>query len=113
MGYLTTITFRNDEYHEIAKDPKPTIEKIQAAMSGNRVNDNSMVSQVPVHSSETVIYACSGNTTVPVSDSLHMEEMSTNHPHFFAELAVAVAECGHRLTKLWAGVHKKKKRESF
>jgi hypothetical protein len=97
MGYLTTITFRNDEYHEIA----------------NRVNDNSMVSQAPVHSGETVIYVCSGNTTINVSSGLHMEEMSANHPSFFGELAVAVAECGHRLTKLWAGVHKKKKREGL
>ncbi len=109
MGYLTTITFRNDEFHEIAKDPKATVEKIQAAMSGNVIYENAMVSQRPVHSSDTVIYVCSGNTTVPMSDHRHVETMAKEHPHFFSELMIAVKTCGDHLTKLWAETKKKKK----
>jgi len=103
MGFLTTITFRNDEFAEITKDPKRLAEKIQAAMSGNLIDDGMMMSQRPVHSSEQVVYVCAGNTIVDVSNPSNerMQDLRDRVPAFYVELMNRVKACASELGKVW------------
>lgn len=75
MGYLTTITFRNDSYSDFDKNPERTIEVIKAAMDGAyRSSDkssqtmpigsscNPVVFQKPRHAGDNALYMHYGNT---------------------------------------------------
>lgn len=79
MGLLTTITFRNDAYHSFEKHGKELIKGILGALSGNQKgNDvdyfsigdesNPVIIQKTVHSDDTVLYLCSGNTVVSINE---------------------------------------------
>ena len=77
MGYLTTITFRNDSFGCIKKESKRVHEVILDAMQGvqvrrNRNTDpigssaNPVIIQKQRHADDTTLYMHSGNTVVDV-----------------------------------------------
>lgn len=77
MGYLTTITFSNDNADQFQKHPKDTLEMIGNAQSGiqkNRGRDydpigncaNPVVIQKPRHADEHTLYLHAGNTVTDV-----------------------------------------------
>lgn len=104
MGMLTTITFRNDCFHEIKKDPERYMELILDAMQGQEVNDGAMIAQRPVHSHDMAVYVCAGNTTTDVSHPKgdKLNSLLLHVPGFFATLMVAVQGCGKGLADKWA-----------
>lgn len=108
MGMLTTITFRNDAYHDMAKDPKGTMEKILLAMNGQPVSDNNMIAQEPVHSHDTAIYVSKGNTCVNISSFSKQEELMRHHPLFFGDIFSAIGGCVRDLSERWAKIKKDK-----
>ena len=74
MGHLTTITFRNDNYHDLGDDPNAVVVAIQNAMSGiinQRCSSFGMIPQKSVHANDNVLYFSSGNTVVKINDNLH------------------------------------------
>ena len=80
MGYLTTITFRNDGYGDFKKHHEETIKGIIDAMDGIQKKNgddcfsvgsfaNPVVVQKPRHASETTLYLFAGNTMVDVDEA--------------------------------------------
>lgn len=102
MGYLTTITFRNDEYHELGKDPDALVRKIRDAMNGQKVNDNMMISHVPVHSHDVAVYVVAGNTSVYITGFKESENLMKNHKSFFGDIYKALGSLFKELTERWS-----------
>ena len=74
MGNLTTITFRNDKYHDLGDNPNAVVVAIQNAMSGianQRCSSFGMIPQKSVHANDNVLYFSSGNTVVQINDDLN------------------------------------------
>lgn len=80
MGYLTTITFRNDSAKNLRDHPKEVSELIYNAQSGvqrNRGRDydpigsdaNPVIIQKPRHADDHTLYLHAGNTVVDVYDA--------------------------------------------
>lgn len=76
MGNLTTITFRNNDYHTIKNDKKLN-QKIADAMCGVQLDNgydfescgnsaNAMILQEPRHADDNTLYLHAGNTVVDV-----------------------------------------------
>lgn len=78
MGYLTTITFRNDSYSEFENHPKKLVEEILKALNGIQINRgfdyfsigsdaNPVILQKPRHADDNTLYLHSGNTIVDIN----------------------------------------------
>ena len=79
MGYLTTVTFRNNDYEAIKNDMELNY-KIANAMDGVQIENgydfessgnsaNAMILQKPRHADDTTLYLHAGNTVVDVSNA--------------------------------------------
>lgn len=77
MGYLTTITFRNDSYSEFERHPKKLVEEILKALNGTQIargidyfsigcEVNPVILQKPRHADDTTLYIHAGNTVIDV-----------------------------------------------
>lgn len=80
MGHLTTITFRNDCYHDIEENKNIVIDEILTTMSNGQTTSAAsrlgMIPQKPVHSNDDVLYMSTGNTVVKV-------DIDTINPVFY------------------------------
>lgn len=79
MGYLTTITFRNDAYHEFSTNREDLIQEILDSLSGAQIargynyfsigcEANPVVLQKPRHADDTTLYLHAGNTVIDISE---------------------------------------------
>lgn len=79
MGYLTTITFRNDAYQTFMNNKRELFEKIIKALNGNQINNgydyfsvgneiNPVIIQKPRHTDDTTLYMHAGNTITDISN---------------------------------------------
>lgn len=79
MGYLTTITFRNDSYSEFQNHPKKLVEEILKALSGIQItrgfdyfsigsDANPVILQKPRHADDTTLYIHAGNTITDIGN---------------------------------------------
>jgi len=93
MGYLTTITIRNDALQVIEDNKDQFVEGVLEACR-NTVrykeyfsvggNANPVVLQTPRHADSCTIYVHMGNTVVEMNPySEHTEEMLARSPDFF------------------------------
>ena len=87
MGYLTTITFRNDDFNELEKDPEAALHKIRRAMNGERFDDGTMVSHGSAHSKDIGVFVVTGNTSVDVSAYGSTEMRFRESPTFMREIS--------------------------
>lgn len=80
MGYLTTITFRNDSADTLRKHPEQVSKLVydaQLAVQRNRGRDydpvgndcNPVVIQKPRHADDHTLYLHAGNTVIDVYDA--------------------------------------------
>lgn len=100
MGFLTTVTIRNDALYEIEKHPEEFAKKIiKAASSGVRgpnaldkefglgSHANMTICQTPRHADSPAVYVQMGNTTTEVGGySSYTEHLIANHPRFFDQI---------------------------
>jgi ribosome-associated translation inhibitor RaiA len=92
MGFLTTFTIYNDDIDRISKNPKEFVEKLidsttNYLSSTFHVDGATIKAQGTRHSSETVIYVQSGNTTCLMNASnIETEQLMNNSPEFFEEM---------------------------
>jgi len=94
MGYLTTITIRNDAVHTFKDHKDEFIDKLVAHCSsgGFRYKEyfgvggycNPVVLQRPRHADDLTTYVHMGNTVVEMNGySKDTKEMCERHPDFF------------------------------
>lgn len=80
MGNLTTITFRNDSFHDFKDNPKQLSDGIIDAMNGTQLRKgrnyfhvgssaNPVVVQRTRHADDKTLYMHAGNTVVDVYDA--------------------------------------------
>lgn len=80
MGYLTTITFRNDSYSELKKHPEAVSKIISDAQDGIQKRQgrdydsvgshaNPVIIQKPRHADDTTLYLHAGNTVIDVAEA--------------------------------------------
>lgn len=79
MGFLTTITFRNDSASTLRKHPEVVSEGIYLAQGGDKFNGlktfpvgsdaNPVIIQKPRHADDTTLYMHAGNTVVDVLEA--------------------------------------------
>jgi hypothetical protein len=80
MGYLTTITFRNDAAHDLRQHPEEVSKLIYHAQSGvqkNRGRDydpigshaNPVIIQRPRHADDHALYLHAGNTVIDLAEA--------------------------------------------
>lgn len=85
MGYLTTITFRNDAYSEFKSHPKKLVEEILDALSGSQIaggynyfsigrEANPVILQKPRHADDITLYLHSGNTVTDINSLSEITE---------------------------------------
>lgn len=78
MGYLTTITFRNDAYSTFKSHSKELIEEILRALNGSQVSAgynyfsigsevNPVILQKPRHMDDIILYLHAGNTVTDIN----------------------------------------------
>jgi len=78
MGYITTVSLRNDSYHDFKQNADRLTQIILDAMDGvqqRRGNDedhigssaNAVIIQKPRHADDTTLYLHAGNTVIDVS----------------------------------------------
>ena len=108
MGYLTTITFRNDSYSEFQNHPKKLVEEILKALSGIQINRgfdyfsigsdaNPVVLQKPRHGDDKILYFHAGNTVVDVNA---IENKNESDKWFIDEAITQMEQQITRLKKL-------------
>ena len=98
MGYLTTITFRNDSAHELHEHPQEVSGMIYKAQMGVQLdrgydtepigNDsNPVIIQKCRHADDHTIYVHMGNTVVEMNSySDKTKDLMVNHQEFFKDL---------------------------
>ena len=80
MGFLTTITFRNDDYKAIKDNPETVSKIISDAQNGVQIRNgrnydpvgncaNPVIIQKPRHADDTTLYMHAGNTVVDVFEA--------------------------------------------
>lgn len=93
MGLLTTITFRNDCWEDLKRDPERTMNMIRDAMNGSCVDGREMIAQTPVHSGDSAVYVVSGNTAIDVSSYGTKEKQFRETPTFMRQVDLILS--GH------------------
>lgn len=97
MGFLTTITIRNDAVYEIEKHPIEFAKKVISACSGDMRGHSSSdkefglgshcnmaICQQPKHADANTVFVHMGNTVCELSAySSYTEHIMKNHPDFF------------------------------
>lgn len=83
MGYLTTITFRNDHIHELKERHKETMDAVfDACMDSDgskdgqnkrRIGRNGLICQKTRHADDTTLFMHAGNTVVEVHEAADNE----------------------------------------
>lgn len=94
MGYLTTITFKNDGLTDICKNPKEVIDKIHNAIaSGNTIefgvgsHCNCVKVQKTRHVSDFTMYVHAGNSVFEINPySNDFKKLVSNNPDFAKEI---------------------------
>jgi hypothetical protein len=112
MGYLTTITFYNDEFGEFEKDKVKLAKKVLDCMqdSGRRIiAPVGMIPQRPIHSSEQAIYVQAGGTVLKMNYfSEETEKLLEQFPDFFNEIVKNMEYQAKELRKMYKERHKEK-----
>jgi len=100
MGFLTTITIRNDALDEIKKHPEEFAKNVLNACSGNMRGNmssdkefglgshaNMTICQEPKHADAHTTYVHMGNTVCEISAySSYTEHLMKNHTEFFDDM---------------------------
>jgi hypothetical protein len=97
MGYLTTITFRNDSVHTFKDHKDELVDKIvEHCLSGGVGHKeyfslgghiNPVVLQRPRHADDHTTYVHMGNTVVEMNPySIETQEMCVRSPEFFNQV---------------------------
>lgn len=99
MGYLTTITFRNDAYETFKKNPLELGSKICKALEGGYTQGvgentfslgsecNPVVIQKPRHADDNTIFVHMGNTVTEMNKwSQITKDLMAHHPKFFDDI---------------------------
>lgn len=79
MGYLTTITFRNDAAHDLREHPEEVSKLIYDAQNGVQMNRgrhydpigsyaNPVIIQRPRHADDVTLYLHAGNTVIDLAE---------------------------------------------
>lgn len=80
MGYLTTLTFRNDSYSDIKKNKNRLHKIVLDAMNGIQIRQgrdydnigssaNGVIIQKPRHADDHTLYIHAGNTVIDVYEA--------------------------------------------
>ena len=88
MGYLTTITFRNDSYSDFKHNPKDLHKLVLDALEGEQLlkgrdtqpigsSANPVVIQKPRHADDRTIYMHAGNNVYDLSTADHLWVIET------------------------------------
>ena len=94
MGYLTTVTFRNDSWVNIRNNPKEVIDKIYDAMASDNTQElgigpdcNCIKVQKTRHASDFTVYAHAGNSVFEINPySKDFSELMYRNPDFAKEI---------------------------
>lgn len=94
MGYLTTITFRNDSLGIIRDNPKEVIDKIYNAIGSDKTQElgigpdcNCIKVQKTRHASDFTVYAHAGNSVFEINPySKDFEHLAYRNPDFAKEI---------------------------
>jgi len=111
MGYLTTITFRNDSVHTFKDHKDELVDKIveHCSSGGVRYKEyfslgnyaNPVVLQRPRHADDHTTYVHMGNTVVEMNPySVDTKEMCDTSPDFFDRVVRFLEEEVKGLKKL-------------
>ena len=111
MGYLTTITFRNDAAHTFKDHKDELVDKIVEHCSSGRFRHkehfglggycNPVVLQRPRHADDHTTYVHMGNTVVEMNAySKDTKEMCEHHSDFFDRVLRFMEEEVKELKKL-------------
>jgi hypothetical protein len=116
MGNLTTITFYNDAYWDIEKNPQQVMENILAGMDGSLHQDqdtmgsayapigshsNAMTVQRTRHANSKTVYVHMGNTVMDMDPySEQIRKLKKNNPEFYNQLLSKLKETVKELEKL-------------
>ncbi len=110
MGYLTTITFYNDDLGDFEKNKLKLAEDVISAMQDNGrqyTRRNGMVVQRPMHSSDRAVFVQGGNTVNQINVwSENTKQLMKDHPQFFEEL---IGEMENQVARLRKEQKKNKK----
>lgn len=78
MGFLTTVTFYNDDIDSLKKNPKELAETLHLACCGERIDRGyktdfvgnlEIILQKPRHSDDTTLYLHAGNTVTDINNA--------------------------------------------
>lgn len=83
MGFLTTICFRNDRYHDFATNPIETMEDILMALSGNEIYQNSMIAMKPSHADIDRVFVQTGNSLFEIG---YASNLKKTNKEFYKEV---------------------------
>ena len=108
MGFLTTITIRNDDCHQILDNKREFAELVYDACSdfksksrGLGYSSNAVICQKTRHADDTTIYVHAGNTVTEMNpfseDTKHALEAN---PDFFKSVIKMMAERLKELKKM-------------
>lgn len=94
MGYLTTITFRNDSLGIIRDNPKEVIDKIYNAIGSDKTQElgigpdcNCIKVQKTRHTSDFTVYANAGNSVFEINPySNDFKKLVSRNPDFAKEI---------------------------
>lgn len=94
MGYLTTVTFRNDSWGNIRNNPKEVIDKIYDAMASDNTQElgigpdcNCIKVQKTRHASDFTVYAHAGNSVFEINPySKDFKELMHRNTDFVKEI---------------------------
>lgn len=92
MGYLTTITVYNDQWHDTKQNPKKFVENIDKFISKGRMDRfDYAVNQTKVHKTrhadDHTVYVHTGNTVVDTdSYGNEMQRVVEEFPDFFDQI---------------------------
>lgn len=108
MGYLTTITFRNDSYSSFGENKNKLVEEILNALKGIQISKgrnhfsigsetNPVILQKPRHGDDKILYLHAGNTVIDVNA---IENKNENDKWFIDEAITQMEQQITRLKKL-------------
>ena len=109
MGYLTTLTIRNDALSDILENQERFKEIIRHHASGLRGpveysighHANAIIAQQPLHADEKALYLHSGNTVRDISSPAGYRELAQRNPKAFKELVEYVNDRADELNTFY------------
>jgi hypothetical protein len=102
MGFLTTVTIRNDALHSIEEDSEIFLENLISAIRENKAQEigagshaNAAIVQEPRHADDWAIYVHAGNTVTHMSAfSRDAERFAEINPEFFKGMIKYIIDQG-------------------